>query len=220
MIPKTIHQKLLQVKRSVHYLKKENQGQQYNYVSSSQVITSIRDEMNNQGLLLIPNIIEAKQINYDKKNGTKVFFTELKISFTWVNADKSDEMIQCIWYGQGIDYEGEKGVGKALTYAEKYFLLKFFNIPTDKDDPDTFQDSIKQTKQKKQEQTKQNNPLIEKKKILDEFMQCVLKWKINVPEKYQKIAKNWKNQSESQMMDLLVWANVEGKKKQRGDSDA
>src|SRR5690606_10249645 len=44
------------------------------------------------------------------------------------------------WYGQGIDIAGEKGVGKALTYAEKYYLLKTFNIATDKDDPDSFQD--------------------------------------------------------------------------------
>jgi hypothetical protein len=26
-----------------------------------------------------------------------------------------------------------------MTYAEKYFMLKFFNIATDKDDPDSFQ---------------------------------------------------------------------------------
>lgn len=32
-----------------------------------------------------------------------------------------------------------EGIGKALTYAEKYFLLKQFNIPTDNDDPDSFQ---------------------------------------------------------------------------------
>jgi hypothetical protein len=43
--------------------------------------------------------------------------------------------VSCRWYGQGID-SGERGVGKAMTYAEKYFLLKFFNIPTDEDDPD------------------------------------------------------------------------------------
>jgi hypothetical protein len=51
-------------------------------------------------------------------------------------------MITCTWYGQGVDIAGEKGVGKAMTYAEKYFMLKFFNIPTDKDDPDSFQDKL------------------------------------------------------------------------------
>ena len=60
------------------------------------------------------------------------------MSFTWVNAENPEEQIECAWMGQGLD-DGEKGVGKALTYAEKYFLLKFFNIATDKDDPDSFQ---------------------------------------------------------------------------------
>ncbi|MNP04955.1 ERF superfamily protein [compost metagenome] len=53
-------------------------------------------------------------------------------------------MIECPWYSQGVDIAGEKGVGKALTYGEKYFILKFFNIPTDKDDPDTFQKKYEQ----------------------------------------------------------------------------
>ena len=47
------------------------------------------------------------------------------------------------FYGQGVDISGEKGVGKALTYAEKYFLLKFFNIPTDEADPDDANNQFK-----------------------------------------------------------------------------
>ena len=30
----------------------------------------------------------------------------------------------------------DKGLGSALTYGERYFLLKFFHIATDKDDVD------------------------------------------------------------------------------------
>jgi len=67
--------------------------------------------------------------------GQNEHLTELTVEFVWVNADNPEETIVCPWYGQGLD-TGEKGVGKALTYAEKYFLLKFFNIPTDEDDPD------------------------------------------------------------------------------------
>lgn len=48
------------------------------------------------------------------------------------------------WYAQGLDVEGEKGVGKLLTYGEKYLFLKLFNIATDKDDPDSFQDTPKE----------------------------------------------------------------------------
>lgn len=142
-----IYQKLIEVRKSVPYLKKDNQGHQYNYVSSSQVLSSIRQKMDEVGLLLVPQVI-SKEVTQDmveskdKYGNTKhttTYFTELNMEFTWVNVDDPSETIVCLWYGQGVDVAGEKGVGKALTYAEKYFLLKFFNIATDKDDPDAFQ---------------------------------------------------------------------------------
>ncbi|MNT28935.1 ERF superfamily protein [compost metagenome] len=66
------------------------------------------------------------------------------MSMTWINADEPTEQIECPWYSQGVDIAGEKGVGKALTYGEKNFILKFFNIATDKDDPDAFQHRFEQ----------------------------------------------------------------------------
>jgi hypothetical protein len=75
---------------------------------------------------------------------------------TWVNAEQPEETIECSWYGQGVDIAGEKGVGKALTYSEKYFMLKFFNIPTDKDDPDSFQ--AKHEDKPKQEVKQETQP--------------------------------------------------------------
>ena len=35
--------------------------------------------------------------------------------------------------------------GAALTYYERYFLLKFFQIPTSKDDPEHFQAKTRET---------------------------------------------------------------------------
>lgn len=145
-----IYQKLVEVRKVVPYLQKENKGYQFNYVSSSQVLASIKNKMDELGLLLIPNITSSKVTAdiYDKTDAkgnakrTVDYFTEIEIDFTWVNSEKPEEKIMCHWYGQGLDTAGEKGVGKALTYAEKYFMLKFFNIPTDKDDPDSFQEKI------------------------------------------------------------------------------
>jgi len=68
------------------------------------------------------------------------------MTMTWVNIDLPEEVVKVNWYAQGVDLAGEKGVGKALTYGEKYFMLKFFNIPTDKDDPDAFQDKTEAKK--------------------------------------------------------------------------
>jgi hypothetical protein len=143
-----LYEKLIEVRKEVPYLQKENRGEQYNYVSSSQVLGNVKAKLDELKVLLIPAVskhnVTASTVDFfnDKGQATKhthTYFTELDMVMTWVNAEKPDEKIECPWYGQGVDIAGEKGVGKALTYAEKYFMLKFFNIPTDKDDPDSFQ---------------------------------------------------------------------------------
>jgi hypothetical protein len=135
-----IYEKLIEVRKTVPYLQKENKGHQYQYVGSSQVLSAVRAKMDAMGLLLIPSV-KSHTVNIENANGRTTYFTELEMDFIWVNAEKPDEKITCPWYGQGIDIAGEKGVGKALTYAEKYFMLKSFNIATDKDDPDAFQEA-------------------------------------------------------------------------------
>ncbi len=142
MAEKNIYQKLIEVRKAVPGLKKSNKGFEYSYVSSSQTLTALRKAMDDEGLLLIPQVLSAGVKDHTTSKGNHQFFTLLEMKFIWVNADNPEEKICCDWYGQGLD-SGEKGVGKALTYAEKYFFLKFFNIPTDKDDPDTDQDKDK-----------------------------------------------------------------------------
>ena len=138
---KTLWQKLLEVQKAVTYLQRDAQskaGGRYNYVSSAVVLERIRGEMDAQGLLLQAATVEERlhvdaAYSYSEK---KQHFTEVVMEFTWINVDNPEEVMACRWYGQGID-NGEKGPGKAMTYAEKYFLLKFFHIATgDHDDPD------------------------------------------------------------------------------------
>lgn len=135
-----IYQKLIEVRKTVPYLQKESKGYQYNYCGSSQVLSAVRAKMDELGLLLVPRVL-SHTLHPKGEADAKEHLTELEMEFTWVNAEKPEETIVCPWYGQGLD-TGEKGVGKALTYAEKYFMLKFFNIATDKDDPDSFQEKI------------------------------------------------------------------------------
>lgn len=142
-----LYQRLLEVHKSCDYLKKENEGNQYSYVSSSQVLQQVRKKMEEMGIMLMPSIIDKTLTTYedevtdryDNKKIRRTHFTELVMEMAWVNVDNPDDKKTCAWYAQGVDIAGEKGVGKALTYAEKYFMLKTFNIPTDKDDPDAFQ---------------------------------------------------------------------------------
>ncbi len=143
-----IYQKLLEVRKAIPYLQKESQGHQYQYVGSSQVLAAVRQKLDELGIYLETRVIshnvreetvESKD-KYENQKKTTTYFTELDIEYTWVNVEKPDEKITIPFYGQGVDKAGEKGVGKALTYAEKYFMLKQFNIATDQDDPDRFQE--------------------------------------------------------------------------------
>lgn len=144
---KNIYQKLLEIRKSIPYLPKDETGIEFNYVSSPIILSIVREKMDEVGLMLFPNVIDAKVNissvdNRDKQGITRrthTYLTELKLEFTWVDAE-TGETITVPFYSQGVDIGGEKGVGKALTYAEKYFLLKQFNIPTGELDPDSFQE--------------------------------------------------------------------------------
>jgi hypothetical protein len=54
--------------------------------------------------------------------------------FTWVDCEtgEKDENL----FGANGQNGWDKGVGSAFTYAERYFLLKYFHIATDEDDID------------------------------------------------------------------------------------
>ena len=132
-----IYQKIVELRKSVTYLQKNEHGQKG--VSSSSVLAEVRPKMNELGIVLIPNITHHNTFpkkNYGKDDSIELF-TEINIEYTWLNSDDPKDQFIINWYSQGLD-TGEKGIGKALTYGEKYMILKVLQIPTDKDDPDTF----------------------------------------------------------------------------------
>ncbi|VNS11982.1 ERF superfamily [Streptococcus pneumoniae] len=63
----------------------------------------------------------------------------MKLTYLWINADKPEEQLEVSFYSVGQQDDVSKAHGTALTYAERYFLMKFFNIPTDEDDADAKQ---------------------------------------------------------------------------------
>jgi hypothetical protein len=147
---KNIYQKLVEVRKSVGgHLKKENEGAQYNYVSSAQVLMKVRGAMNKQSLLVIPNVKTCLSVDrqVSGKSGIRLErVTTMELEYIVVNAENPKEQIVVPWVAEGID-SGEKGIGKALTYGEKYFYLKLFGIATDsKDDPDAHQETEKHKK--------------------------------------------------------------------------
>lgn len=133
----TLHGKLLEIQKSVDKIVKDgkNLSDKYDFASDENVLDIFRPLMDQYHLLLIPRIIHARVIEGATRSGTARFLTELEFEMLWHDVDSGEQLI-VPWYSQGVDLAGEKGVGKAATYAEKYFLLKFFHVATKKDDPD------------------------------------------------------------------------------------
>ena len=145
-----IYQKLLKVKETVPYLKKDKKGYNYTYVTPSQLFATINPILIEQGLLLVTNVISStsKEIITGKGEKQKTEWKyDLDFVFDWVDAE-TGEKISIPWKASGVNGE-DKGLGSALTYAERYFILKQFNIPTDDDDPDSFQDKFLTAAEKK-----------------------------------------------------------------------
>ena len=133
-----IYEKFLDIQRGVDRILKdgENKNDTYDYVSGSNVLSIIRPMMNELGLLLIPRIVGTNILEGQTRSGTARFVVELKMEMAWIDVDSGEQLvIPC--YANGADLgSAERAVGKAMSYAEKYHLLKLFHIPTDKDDPD------------------------------------------------------------------------------------
>lgn len=132
-----LYEKLLTIQKSVDKMIKDgkNTSDKYDFASDENVLDIFRPLMDANALLLIPQIMSASVTEGTTRSGSTRFFTEVYFKMTWHDCESGEEL-SVPWYAQGVDLAGEKGVGKAATYAEKYFLLKFFHVPTKKDDPD------------------------------------------------------------------------------------
>lgn len=138
-----LYQKIVAVRKSVGNLTKDGQSHGYSYVSGNQILTSIKDKMNDLNLLLIPSAIDGKHETYDyvtkyKKDKTD-FIVSGTMTYTWINGDNPDERLEVPWFYFGQMDDISKAFGSALTYSERYFLLKVLGLPTDGDDPDARQ---------------------------------------------------------------------------------
>ena len=139
---KEIFKKLLALQQAVVGLTKDKKGNSYDYVSGDKLLGIVRPKMDELGLLLIPEVDESSFTRqdytlYDKNGNPKPkneIFCTLKLKFTWVDVNTGDSLA-CTWASSGMN-NWDKGLGSALTYGERYFLLKFFHIATDKDDVD------------------------------------------------------------------------------------
>lgn len=129
----------------VKYLKKDDKvgsgSYAYSAISEEKVTETIRTSLVKHGLVIFPVKQDHKRDDYttvstDEKGRTKESFNHLAtvdVTYRIVDID-SGESIEVVSSGTGVDPQ-DKAVGKAMTYAYKYMLLRTFAIPTG-EDPD------------------------------------------------------------------------------------
>ena len=128
-----IHQRILGIMGELAYIQKEKKmvNGQYTFVSHDQVAEKIHEMLVKYRVTAIPSTEEITQ------NGNR---TEVKLIVCFVNADCPTDFLTVRFPGYGID-SGDKGPGKAISYAYKYVMLKTFVLKTG-DDPDKDQNVI------------------------------------------------------------------------------
>lgn len=84
---------------------------------------------------VIDRDILVKESEYNgNTTRTNTLFMRLETTYRFVNIDKPEEYVETTVYGDGVD-TGDKAPGKAMTYADKYALMKAYKLSTG-DDPD------------------------------------------------------------------------------------
>lgn len=144
---KTLFQRMRDVMQDIEYLTKDDEvstgRSSYRAVTEEKVTTAVRASLIKNGIIIIPVEQEHSRVDetvkawnkFEKRDEEKINrITTVNTKYRIQNVDDPADFIIAASSGTGVDTQ-DKGVGKAMTYAFKYLLLRTFAIPTG-DDPD------------------------------------------------------------------------------------
>ena len=139
-----LYKKLHKIQSQIMGLGKDKAANSYKYVTGDKVLEHVKPLMNELGLILKQEIVSIENTRQDYRVGISVstpegrpkseILSRVIMKFTWVDVETGDTDENL--FGANGQNDWDKGVGSALTYGERYFLLKFFHIATDEDDID------------------------------------------------------------------------------------
>ena len=113
---------------------KQNQTQGFRYRGIDDVMNELHGILAKCGIFIVPSVLEEVRTQGTTSRGGVMFYTRLKIKFTFYAKDGSS--IESVVIGEAMD-TGDKASNKALSIGLKYALLQVFCIPTEDDkDPD------------------------------------------------------------------------------------
>jgi hypothetical protein len=139
--PRNIYNKLHHIQSKIGQLEKtrENKFQKYFYAGEYDLLKAIKPLLAEQQLLLIfSDEINETHPLWKEQIGKEWLVHYLKKA-QLINAENNSEQLTYYFWAMAQNTDLAKAKGSAETYAIKYFLQKFFLIPTDNNlDPDAF----------------------------------------------------------------------------------
>ena len=114
----------------------------YKAVGERDIIDAVKPLEHKYGVVSFPvsrEILDDMTLESETTyNGNTVkkttFYIKIRTKYRFVNIEKPEEYIETETISDGID-SGDKGGGKAMTYGDKYALMKVYKISTG-EDPD------------------------------------------------------------------------------------
>lgn len=180
-----IYQKISEVMKNIEYLTKDDKVEfgttKYKAISEEKVTTAVRKQLVEQGIVIIPIMQESVVTELIRTDKTVNQRADVHTRYRIQNIDDVNDYIEVESNGSGVDTQ-DKAVGKAMTYAYKYMLLRTFAIPTG-EDPDkiSFDETddkigkeIESTKLIDKKMLDSLNMAIEKNNISDKVVELVL----------------------------------------------
>lgn len=131
-----IYKQICSVMQEINAIGKDrrNQTQNFQYRGIDDVMNELHSVLAKCGVFVVPQVLDEARTTGKTKSGGDMFYTRLKIKFTFYAEDGS--YIESVVIGEAMD-TGDKASNKALSVGLKYALLQVFCIPTeDEKDPD------------------------------------------------------------------------------------
>ena len=185
---KNLYQKLHQVQSQTGKINKSelNKFQNYKYFTEQQALNILKPLLAEQKLTLtFSDEYNHSYLDTQKKDGEKEWVVQYLKKAILTNSENPSEQLTFHFWAIGSNTDPAKAKGCAETYAIKYFLTKFFLIPTtDELDPD-----LTKPKDGRQETAEQIKARHEEK---DHKRMAELKLKYGVDWKLSREYKDWR----------------------------
>lgn len=141
-----IFQKMLAITAELQTVAKNMEvgtgNNKYKAVSERDILDAVKPTEEKYGVYSYPysrevlesNLLESENVYNGQTTKKTTFMTRIMTVYRFVNVDNPTEYIETTTFSEGIDAQ-DKGSGKAMTYGDKYALMKAYKISTG-DDPD------------------------------------------------------------------------------------